>query len=201
MPDCQAEAVIQVCGLYDVSPALFGQRQQRSHADRQLSGRCAASTTSSTSRSTRGLASGVQYGGGVDTGRSVNDACFDVDSPGAIATALPGNLVGLTAGVLSTPTPFTRTTINGQPICRVVTPFEGQTQFKGFVTYPLPHDFVVSAVFQNISGPTITANYAASNAEIAPSLGRNLAACGAQVVCTSRATVPLIVPQTSSMTG
>jgi hypothetical protein len=64
------------------------------------------------------------------------------------------------------------------------------------VTYPLPYDFVVSAVFQNISGPTITANYAASNAEIAPSLGRNLAACGVQVVCTQRAIVPLIVPQT-----
>jgi hypothetical protein len=142
------------------------------------------------------LDSGVQFGGGVDTGRSVNDACFNVDSPGAIATALPGNLVGLTAGVLSTPTPFTATTINGQPICKIVTPFEGQTQFKGFLTYPLPYDFVVSAVFQNISGPTITANYAASNAEIRESLGRNLAACGVQVVCTQRATVPLIVPQT-----
>ncbi len=142
------------------------------------------------------LNSGVQYGGGVDTGRSVNDACFNVDSPGAIATALPGNLAAGGAGILSTPTPFNSTTINGEPICRIVTPFAGQTQVKGFVTYPLPYDFVVSAVFQNISGPTITANYAASNAEIAPSLGRNLAACGVQVVCTQRATVPLIIPQT-----
>ena len=58
-----------------------------------------------------------------------------------------------------------------------MTPFEGQTQFKGFLTYPLPWDIIVSAVFQNISGPTITANYAAANAQIAPSLVRNLAAC------------------------
>ena len=126
----------------------------------------------------------------------MNDACFDVDSPGASTAGLPGNLVGLTAGVLSTPVPFTRTTINGQRICRIVTPFEGQTQLKGYTTVPLPWDFVVSAVFQNISGPTITATYAASNNDIAPSLGRNLAACGTRVVCTSTAQVPLIAPQT-----
>ena len=50
--------------------------------------------TSSTSQSTRGSASGLQLGGGVDTGRSVNDACFDVDFPGASTAGLPGNLVG-----------------------------------------------------------------------------------------------------------
>ena len=108
------------------------------------------------------LAADVLLGGGVDTGRSVNDACFDVDSPGAVATSLPGNVAPGGAGVLGAPTPFTGTTINGESICRIVTPFKGQTQLKGFMTYPLPWDFVVSAVFQNISGPTITANYAAS---------------------------------------
>jgi hypothetical protein len=54
----------------------------------------------------------------------------------------------------------------------------------------------VSAVFQNISGPTIVASYAATNDQIAPSLGRNLAACRGAAVCTSTATIPLIVPQT-----
>jgi hypothetical protein len=78
----------------------------------------------------------------------------------------------------------------------VVTPFGGQTQLKAFMTYPLPYDFVVSAVFQNISGPTIVASYPATNAEIAPTLGRNLAACRGAAVCTSTATIPLIVPQT-----
>ena len=37
---------------------------------------------------------------------------------------------------------------------------------------------------------------AASNAEIAPSLGRNLAACGTRATCTSTVNVPLIAPQT-----
>ena len=54
----------------------------------------------------------------------------------------------------------------------------------------------MSAVFQNISGPTITANYAATNAQIAPSLGRDLAACRGAAECTATATVPLIAPQT-----
>jgi hypothetical protein len=60
----------------------------------------------------------------------------------------------------------------------------------------LPWDFVVSAVFQNISGLPITANYAASNAQIRGSLGRDLAACRGAAVCTATATVPLIAPQT-----
>jgi Carboxypeptidase regulatory-like domain len=185
----------QVCDLYDVSLAKFGQvRSVVTQADNF--GKMTRVNDFVNVTINARLGSGVQLGGGVDTGRSVNDACFDVDSPGASTAGLPGNLVGLTAGVLSTPTPFTRTTINGERICRIVTPFTGQTQLKGFTTVPLPHDFVVSAVFQNISGPTVTASYAASNAEIAPSLNRNLAACGTRVVCTSTATVPLIVPQT-----
>jgi hypothetical protein len=60
----------------------------------------------------------------------------------------------------------------------------------------LPRDFIVSAVFQNISGPTIVATYAAPNSLISQSLGRNLAACGAQAVCGQTVNIPLIVPQT-----
>ena len=185
----------QVCDLYDVSVAKFGQVRSVVTQSENFGKMTRVNDFVNVTINAR-LGPGIQVGGGVDTGRSVNDACFDVDSPGASTAGLPGNLVGLTAGVLSTPVPFTRTTINGERICRIVTPFKGQTQLKGFTTVPLPHDFVVSAVFQNISGPTVTASYAASNGEIAPSLGRNLAACGTRVVCTNTATVPLIVPQT-----
>jgi Carboxypeptidase regulatory-like domain len=185
----------KVCDLYDVSPAMFGRVNSVVTQSDNFGKLTRVNDFFNVALNAR-LSSGLLFGGGVDTGRSVNDACFDVDSPGASTAGLPGNLVGLTAGVLSTPVPFTRTTINGQGICRIVTPFEGQTQLKGYITVPLPRDFVVSAVFQNISGPTITATYAASNAEIAPTLGRNLAACGTRVVCTSTAQVPLIAPQT-----
>lgn len=185
----------EVCGLYDVSPGMFA-RVSSVITQAENYGELKRVNDFFNVTMTARLAADVLVGGGVDTGRSVNDACFDVDSPGAVATALPGNLAGIGAGLLSTPTPFTRTTINGQSICRVVTPFKGQTQVKGFVTYPLPGDFLVSAVFQNISGPTITANYAASNAQIRESLGRDLAACRGAAECFATATVPLIVPQT-----
>jgi hypothetical protein len=185
----------QVCDLYDVTPAKFGQVNSVVTQSDNFGKMRRVNDFFNVTLNARAR-SGLQFGGGVDTGRSVNDACFDVDSPGASTAGLPGNLVGLTAGILSTPTPFTRTTINGERICRVVTPFSGQTQLKGYITVPLPRDFVVSAVFQNISGPTITASYSASNNAIAPSLGRNLAACRGAAVCGATATVPLIVPQT-----
>jgi hypothetical protein len=63
--------------------------------------------------------------------------------------------------------------------------------------YPLPWAGVqTSASFQSIPGPQITASYTATNAQIAPSLGRNLASCGTAVSCTGTATVPLIAPGT-----
>jgi hypothetical protein len=63
-------------------------------------------------------------------------------------------------------------------------------------SYALPGDIVVGSVFQSTSGPAIGADYPVPNAVIAPSLGRNLAACGTRAVCTATATVPLIKPQT-----
>jgi hypothetical protein len=121
------------------------------------------------------------------------DQCFVVDSPGVVVgTSFPY------AG------PFNATTINGQPLCRVVTPFSGNTEFKLNGIYPLPAGFTVSAAFVNVpSGGAgaatvhsgIEANYPAPNRIIAPSLGRNLAACGAAAVCNATALVPLIMPQ------
>ena len=56
--------------------------------------------------------------------------------------------------------------------------------------------FVVSGVFQNTSGVLYQANYTVPNSTIAPSLGRNLAACGAAAVCDASVVVPLIAPNT-----
>ena len=98
--------------------------------------------------------------------------------------------------IAANPIPFTATTINGQSICRVVTPFSAQTQVKAFGNYTFPHNFLVSIVYQNVSGPPVTASYAAPNSVVASSLGRNLAACGTRNPCTNTALVPLIAPQT-----
>jgi hypothetical protein len=106
--------------------------------------------------------------------------------------------------------PFNATTINGQELCHVVMPFKAHTEVKLNGSYPLPAGFVVSRTFVNVPGAVIAtstasgtiehssieSNYPAPNNLIAPSLGRNLASCGAAAVCNATAVVPLIMPRT-----
>ena len=172
----------QVCGLSTIKPQKFGQVQNLVESaskygeDKRVNDFFGFGLKAP-------LAKGIRIGGGFDTGRSVKDQCFVVDS------------VGLTTYSISTTTggvfgPQTATTINGEHTCRVVTPFKALTQLKMNGSVPLPWGFVVSGVYQNNSGPAIEALYAAPTAEILPSLGRNLAG-GART-----ANVPLVLPQT-----
>ena len=149
----------EICGLYDIKPDKFGQVENLitgvehfgqfglSHHFLQVSfdGR---------------FANGIQIGGGVDTGRSVQDQCFVVDTPQQLLN------------------------------CRELRPWEAQTQVKVYGSVPLPGDTMFSATYQDLSGPPIDANYAATNDEIMASLGRPLAG-GRRA-----ATVPLVPPQT-----
>ena len=64
-----------------------------------------------------------------------------------------------------------------------------QTQVKVNGSYTWPGEVQTSAVWQNLPGVPISATYTASNAEIAPSLGRNLSAGAAANV-----SIPLIAP-------
>ena len=177
-----------VCGLYDIAPAKFGRVTNLVTRAENYGKLRYVSNFINVSVNTR-LSSGAQFSAGFDTGRTVNDACFDVDSPGAGAAAnLPG--------VSRTPTPFTATEVNGRKICRATTPWSANAQFKANGSYPLPGDFAVSGTLQNVAGPMITANYTVPNALVAPSLGRDLAACGGRTPCTATVAVPLVAPQT-----
>jgi hypothetical protein len=156
----------QVCGLYDLAPAKFGQGQLLVTTPSNYDdGEWRHSDFFTLGVHTRFGTSG-EFSATLDTGRTVTDTCFVVDSPQALLN------------------------------CHVVAPFKGQTQVKMYGSYPLPGGFVVSGVLQSVSGFPYQANYTARNAEIVPSLGRNLAACGTQVVCNATATVPLIAPWT-----
>jgi len=112
------------------------------------------------------LRTGMLLRGGIDSGTILTEQCFVIDSP--------QNLLN----------------------CRIDPPFMGRTQLKLQGSYPLPGDFVVAAIFQNIPTVPYGATYNASNREIAPSLGRNLAACGARTIetCTATVAVPLFNP-------
>jgi len=104
--------------------------------------------------------------GGIDSGTIVTDSCFVIDSPQVLLN------------------------------CRTQPGWGGRTQVKLQGSYPLPGDFVVAAIFQNIPTVPYGATYNATNREIAPVLGRNLAACGARTIdtCTAFVAVPLFNP-------
>lgn len=178
----------QVCGLYDISPARFGRVTNLVTQAKHYGKEKYLSNFINVSLNTR-LSSDAQFSVGVDTGTTVSDACFEVDSPGAGAAAtLPG--------VSRTPTPFTATTIDGRKICRAVTPWGANAQVKANGVYMFPGQFAVSGTVQNVTGPMITANYTVANAAVAPSLGRDLAACSGRTPCTASVAVPLVAPQT-----
>jgi len=166
-----------VCGLYDVKPEKFGQGQLLvARASDYGNGKHRHSDFFSAVVNTR-LGNGIEFGASLDTGRTVEDLCFVVDSP-----------------EYSLPISFN--VANPLLNCRVVTPFKGLTEIKAHGVYPLPGGFVVSGILQNLSGVPYEAYYAATNAQIAPSLGRNLAACGTRPVCTATVTVPLLTTRT-----
>ena len=106
---------------------------------------------------------GMLLQGGMSSGRTVIDSC-------EVRAALPE----------TAPT---------NPYCHTNTGFV--TQFKFLGTYTIPRvDVQVSGTFQGLPGPTIAANFTATNAIIQPSLGRVLSANA------PNATINLVSPGT-----
>jgi len=172
----------QVCGLSDINPNKFGQSLAVVSPASDFGEIKRVNDFFSVALDAR-LSRGARLGGGFDTGRTVNDQCFTVDAPGIYAFPSTGFGGG-------TYLPFSTTTISGQSLCRVVTPFKAQTQVKLNGSYPIKAGFIVSGVYQDLSGPAIEASWSAPNSAIAPSLGRNLSGGAAT------ARIPLIAPQT-----
>ncbi len=117
---------------------------------------------------------GAVIQGGVSLGQTVNNSCFVVDSPqGTTAT-------------------------QSFDYCEVTTPWwSGNGQFKLNFSYPLRGGIELSAVYQNLPGAPILANVTFTNAQIAPSLGRNLSSCASPTgACTATATLNVIEPNT-----
>ena len=109
---------------------------------------------------------GGHFQGGLTTGRTVTDNC-DV--------------------IVDSP---------DKRFCRQVEPWRGQTQVKLSASYPLPWNLQTSGVFQLLPGIPILASHVVPNAQVAPSLGRNLGACRGAATCNGTVTVDLIEPGT-----
>jgi hypothetical protein len=84
------------------------------------------------------------------------------------------------------------------PWCDVTIPLLANTQVKFVGSYTLAWNLAASATYQNVPGPLIDATISVPNAQIAPSLGRNLAACGSATLqtCTATVTVGIVPPGT-----
>ena len=78
--------------------------------------------------------------------------------------------------------------------CDTTIPFKAHHNAKIFGSFPFPGDISVSGTFQSVAGATYNADYRVPNDLISESLGRNLAACGTQTVCSTTTAVPLIAP-------
>lgn len=112
---------------------------------------------------------GVLLAGGVSTGRTTTDNC-------EIVERLPETLFGLaTLNVTNA-----AAVLVPQQFCHMQSPF--LTQLKLIGTYTVPRiDVQVSGTFQSVPGPQVAANFVATNAVVAPSLGRNLSGNAANV--------------------
>jgi hypothetical protein len=149
-----------VCGYYDVQPAYFGRTQNVVTQGSNFGTPTRIYNGFDVNLNTR-LRNGVLLAGGMSAGQTVTDNCFVVNSP------------------------------QEQRYCRVTVPWEGQLQVKSSLVFPLPFWGIrTSAVYQNLSGvPILATGYVATNAQVLPSLGRNLATCGAAAVCTGTVTL------------
>ena len=173
----------RLCGFYDVKPAAFGLVDnlvtQASHYGKQRQVFNGVDVTLNAR-----FGEGGQFSGGLSTGRTTTDNCYQNGDPSLTAQVFPGVLV----------LPATSTIARSTAFCASAPPWSQSTQVKFMAVYPLPWHIQTSAIYQNSSGIPITASYVATNADILPSLGRNLGSCRGAATCNGNVTVELIPP-------
>jgi hypothetical protein len=167
----------RVCGLFDVKPEKFGQVQNQVVRASKFGKEKDIFNGIDVTLNAR-MKRGIIVSGGLSTGSEILDYCFTVDSPQAV-------FVGTTT-----------TRESGLYQCHIAPPWSAGTQIKLSAVVPLPYYFQVAANWQNLPPIPTEASYIATNAEILPSLGRNLGACAGRPTCNSTSTIELI--QTNS---
>jgi hypothetical protein len=157
----------QICGYYDLKPGKVGQSQNLVRLAKHYGEQTEIYNGVDASMTWR--LSGLTLFAGLSTGRVTTSQCFVVDAP----------VVYL--GVVSPTTPTATNPQSPMSSCNVVPPF--LTQYKAYGVYQLPWGVSLSGTYQAVPQPatagaltSITADYVATNAEIRPSLGRDLAA-------------------------
>lgn len=157
----------QICGFRDLNPASLG-RLQNLGTTADVYGKQIEQWQGIDLALNARLKNGTTLQGGFSTGRSLTDNC-------EIFAKVPE------AGSAGIATPL------GGPYCRQEQPYQPQVKLLG--SYHLPYDIIVSGTFQSVPGAQVLATAVVNNAQISPTLGRNLSA-GA----TATASINLIAP-------
>jgi hypothetical protein len=166
-----------LCGLYDPNPNRFGQVNNLVLTNATL-GKQTEVFNGIDILLTARLPRASFVGGGVSFGGTATNACFANARPDLRVLPHPG--LG-SAPIANNPTDF----------CEIKQPF-GQPQIKISGAYSLPWQIQASASLQNLPGVPILASYVATNAQVAPSLGRPLAG-GATSVTIAHVIKPYIM--------
>jgi hypothetical protein len=166
----------RICGLYDIKPEKFGQVQNQVVRASKFGKAKDVFNGVDVTVNAR-IRQGVIVSGGLSTGSEMSDYCFTVDSPGTGFSGFSGT-----------------TRESGSYQCHIAPGWSSGTQIKLSAVYPLPYYFQVAANWQNLPPIPTTASYVATNAEILPSLGRNVGACAGRPTCTTTTTIELIQP-------
>ena len=172
----------QICGLSAIKPSAFGLAQPVVKRTKDFGQDIRRNHFYGIGATARLPQWASASSGGFDAGKITKDQCFVVDTPGLAAYSVSTTTV--IGGVWG---PQNSTTINGEQTCKQEVPFKGLAMLKTNGSVPLAKEFTASFVYTDQAGPPIDAVWAAPNAAIAPSLGRNLAGNAATQ------TVPLVV--------
>ena len=168
-----------VSGLYDLKPTSFGRAADNLVTLSKNFGDQIERWHGVDVNLNMRLREGVMLQGGISTGSTLTDVC-------EVAATIPEMLLGTAVvggtGAATAPNVLAVATANGAAItnqwtpaqyCRQESPFLTNVKFAG--TYTIPRaDVLVSGTVRSVPGAEIYANYVATNAVIAPSLGRPL---------------------------
>jgi hypothetical protein len=174
----------QICGLFDIKPAVFGRVDNLVTQGTHYGEQSEVYNGIDVGIEAR-MPSGARFEAGLGVGRTVTDTC-DYNS---LPQLLPNDIGG---AAVSTTVLTPRTS----EYCHISRPWTAATGVKLVAIYPLPWDFQVSALYFNKPGIPIVASRAFTNAEIRPSLGRDLGQCRGAAVCNANLVVDMIPPNT-----
>jgi hypothetical protein len=145
----------QICGFYDIKPALFGQVDQMNSLASKFGKYSEVYNGVDVNFAAR-LPHRINLAGGYNIGNAVNifltfpgsttsgvDRCFVVDSPQDLYH------------------------------CKTANPYQGRVKLNGSI--PLPWDLQAALVYQNLPGPNYAGRLTVPTAQVATSLGRPLA--------------------------